>query len=301
MRFEEVGVLPEPGDNVAIASRRLEAGTQVEFGDRVVTLPHTVLEGHRFVTTTVRTGEALLSWSTPFARASRDLEPGDYVCTTTSLAAVTARGVDGLTAEPSAVNEPLDPYQLDESALNFGAQVTSVEQPGTFLGYPREQGPAGTRNHVVVMATSSRSSGFVTELARRFDGAEAGDGVVPVAHTEGGEDEAPNNLGLLLRTLAGFTLNPNVGAVLIVDTEDDVVSGQAVKDFMAENGYPPIRVPHAYFTRKAGFEHDLTAAGALIEPWLPVIEACSDPQILLDMAIPVPASVAAQVRAAAAD
>ncbi|WP_371405610.1 UxaA family hydrolase [Kribbella sp. NBC_00662] len=273
VRFEEVGVLPEPGDNVAIASRRLEAGTEIDLNGTTVTLPHTVLEGHRFVVTPTGTGDALTSWNTAFARASRDLVPGDYVCTPTSLAAVTARGVEGLPTEPSATNEPLDPYELDESAVNFGAQVTSVEQPGTFLGYPREQGPAGTRNHVVLMATSSRSSGFVTELARRFDGAAAGDGVVPVAHTEGGEDEVPNNLHFLLATLAGFTLNPNVGAVLIVDTEGDVVSGSAIQNFMAENGYPSIKVPHAFFTRKGGFEHDLTIAGALIEPWLPVVDA----------------------------
>jgi altronate dehydratase len=273
LRFDEVGVLPEPEDNAAICSRRLDAGTAIDFDGTVVTLPHTVLEGHRFIVRPVHQGEAITSWNTPFARASRDLAVGDYVCTPTSLAAVTDRGVEGLPTEPSATNEPLDPYRLDESALNFGAQVTSVEQPGTFLGYPREQGAAGTRNHVMIMATSSRSSGFVTELARRFDGAAAGDGVVPVAHTEGGEDEAPNNLHLLLRTLAGFTLNPNVGAVLIVDTEDDVVSGQAIKDFMAENDYPSIKVPHAYFTRRGGFEHDLTSAGALVEPWLPVVDA----------------------------
>ncbi|GAA1549732.1 hypothetical protein GCM10009804_02840 [Kribbella hippodromi] len=273
VRFERIGVLPEPGDNVAIASQRLDAGTVIELDGAAVTLPHTVLEGHRFVVTPVPTGAALTSWNTAFARASRDLVPGDYVCTPTSLAAVTARGVEGLPKQPSATNEPLDPYELNESALHFGAQVTSVEQPGTFLGYPREQGPAGTRNHVVLLATSSRSSGFVTELARRFDGADAGDGVVPVAHTEGGEDDVPNNLHFLLATLAGFTLNPNVGAVLIVDTEGDVVSGQAIKDFMAEHDYPALKVPHAYFTRKAGFEHDLTAAGALIEPWLPVVDA----------------------------
>jgi altronate dehydratase len=271
LRFDEVGVLPEPGDNVAISSRRLEAGTVIDFAGTPVTLPHTVLEGHRFVARPVATGEPLLSWNTPFARALRDLEIGDYVCTPTSLAAVSARGVEGLPAGPSAKNEPLDPYQLDESALNLGRQVTSVEQPGTFLGYPREQGPAGTRNHVVLMATSSRSSGFVTELAKRFDHGEGF--VVPVAHTEGGEEGTPNNLPFLLATLAGFALNPNVGAVLIVDTDGELVSGQAIKDFMAERGYPPIRVPHAYFTRKAGFEADLTAAGQLVEPWLPIVAA----------------------------
>ncbi|WP_203590587.1 UxaA family hydrolase [Streptomyces sp. SID13031] len=269
LRFDEIGVLPEPGDNVAISSRRLEAGTVIDVAGTPVTLPHTVLEGHRFVARPVATGEPLLSWHTPFARALRDLEVGDYVCTPTSLAAVAARGVDGLPREPSARNETLDPYQLDETALNLGRQVTSVEQPGTFLGYPREQGPAGTRNHVVLLATSSRSSGFVTELAQRIDE----EFVVPVAHTEGGEDGTPNNLRLLLATLAGFALNPNVGAVLIVDTDGELVSGQAIKNFMAEQGYPPIRVPHAYFTRKAGFEADLAAAGQLVAPWLPVVAA----------------------------
>lgn len=273
LRFDEIGVLPEPADNAAICSRRLEAGTVIDFDGTAVTLPHTVLEGHRIVVRPVRAGEAITSWQTPFARALRDLQVGDYVCTPPSLAAVSARGVEGLPDDPSASNEPLDPYELDENALTFGSEVTSVEQPGTFLGYPREQGPAGTRNHVVVMATSSRSSGFVTELARRFDGAAAGDGVVPVAHTEGGEEGTPNNLHFLLATLAGFALNPNVGAVLIVDTEEDVVSGQAIREFVGAQGYPEILVPHAYFTRAGGFEADLTAAGRLIEPWLPIVDA----------------------------
>jgi hypothetical protein len=42
LRFEEIGVLPEAGDNVAISSRRLEAGTVIDFAGTAVTLPHTV-------------------------------------------------------------------------------------------------------------------------------------------------------------------------------------------------------------------------------------------------------------------
>ena len=43
-------------------------------------IPHTVLEGHRIATEKVAKGESLLSWGRPFGIASRDLEPGDYVC-----------------------------------------------------------------------------------------------------------------------------------------------------------------------------------------------------------------------------
>ena len=130
--------------------------------------------------------------------------------------------------------------------------MTSVEQPGTFLGYPREQGAAGTRNHVVLLATSSRSSGFVTELARRFDGAAAGDGVVPVAHTEGGEDEVPNNLDFLLATLAGFTAEPERRRRPDRRHRRTTWSpAQAIKPTSwREHDYPSIKVPHAFFTRR---------------------------------------------------
>lgn len=270
MRFDEVGVLPEPGDNVAIASRRLDAGTVIDFGGSEVTLKHTVLEGHRFVASPVAKGEPLLSWSTPFAKARRDLARGDYVCTPTSLASVVNRGVPGLPTEPSAENVPLDPFRLDETALRLGDQVSPVERPATFLGYPRANGPAGTRNHVVLVAASSRSSAFVTELANRLRGHEI---VVPVAHTEGGESTRPNNLHLLLATLSGFLLNPNVGAVLVVDTEDDVVNGQAIRDFMTEQAYPALTVPHAFFTRTSGFEKDLARAAKTVQPWIEVVAA----------------------------
>ena len=44
--FDEVGRLPSPGDNVAIATRRIEAGTRVVYEGSEFTVPHTVLEGH---------------------------------------------------------------------------------------------------------------------------------------------------------------------------------------------------------------------------------------------------------------
>ena len=79
---------PDPGRwwaLVVLAAAQL----MIILDGTVVTLPHTILEGHRFIVRPVRAGEAITSWNTPFARASRDLEIGDYVCTPTSLAAVT--------------------------------------------------------------------------------------------------------------------------------------------------------------------------------------------------------------------
>ena len=38
--FDQVGRLPAPDDNVAIATRRLEAGTRVSYGDGEFGVPH---------------------------------------------------------------------------------------------------------------------------------------------------------------------------------------------------------------------------------------------------------------------
>ncbi|MGH3354539.1 MAG: UxaA family hydrolase, partial [Nocardioidaceae bacterium] len=288
LQFSDVGVLPEVGDNVAIATRTLDAGTTVERDGDALTLRHTVLEGHRFVVRSIGRGEPLLSWSTPFARAQRDLAPGDSVCTPTSLGALQARGVAGLPASATAANEPLDPYHLDEAALHLGPQVDGVDVPGTFLGYAREHGVAGTRNHIVLIGATSRSAAFVTELARRFrDRAGAGlDGVVPVAHTEGGEDQAPNNLGFLLATLAGFLVHPNVGAVMLVDEPDGAVVGADVRDYMREHGYPEVLVPHAFFTRRGGFGDDIDRATEIVASWVgPVAAQRRTEQPLADLRI----------------
>ena len=55
--FDRVARVPAEADNVAIATRRLEAGTLVADGAGEFRLPHTILEGHRFVRVPVAQGE----------------------------------------------------------------------------------------------------------------------------------------------------------------------------------------------------------------------------------------------------
>lgn len=267
-------VLPAPGDNAAITARTLAVGTRLELNGQAVMVRHTVLEGHRLVIRPVATGEPLLSWSVPFATAVRDLRAGDYVCTASSLEVLRARGVSGLPDEPTVRNIPLEPYRLDESVLTLGSQIAMVDEPGTFWGFAREHGVAGTRNHIVLIATTSRSAAFVTELARRF----AGHGVVPVAHTEGGEAGRPNNYGLLLTVLSGFLVHPNVGAVLVVDEPGAAVTSAHLRR--------PLTVPHAFFTRRGGFTEDLARAAGIVASWLtPVARQPRTEQPLSDLRI----------------
>ena len=80
LTFDEVGRLPAPGDNVAIATRRIEAGTRVAHEGSEFTVPHTVLEGHRFAVERIGEGEDLLSWGLTFGQATKEIGPGDYAC-----------------------------------------------------------------------------------------------------------------------------------------------------------------------------------------------------------------------------
>ena len=69
--------LPAPDDNVAIAIRRLDAGTRIEIAGEARTLASCVLEGHRLAVRPIAPGEALLSWGLPFGHALVPITPGD--------------------------------------------------------------------------------------------------------------------------------------------------------------------------------------------------------------------------------
>ena len=46
--FDDIARLPAPSDNVAIATRRLEANSEIRCDGEQFELSHTILEGHRF-------------------------------------------------------------------------------------------------------------------------------------------------------------------------------------------------------------------------------------------------------------
>ena len=160
--------MPAEADNVAIATRRLEAGTVVADGGSAFHLPHTIPEGHRFVRVPIMQGARLTSWGLPFGIATRALEPGEYVCNERILAALAARDIDF--ALPATANfvDTMETVALDEGSFAPGEQVAPAAAGATFEGFRRLGGRGvGTRNFVVVLATTSRANGFVRAVAER--------------------------------------------------------------------------------------------------------------------------------------
>ena len=285
--FSEVGRLPRPGDNVAIATRRLEAGTAIQCGDASVALDHTVLEGHRFAVQPIAAGEELQSWGLPFGVALRDIAPGMYACNQEILEALRGRDLDLALPDEPNFQDRIEPYHLDEAAVEPGRQVELSAERRTFSGYARGEGRGvGTRNYIVVLGTSSRTASFARVLAARLQEAAAAcehvDGVVAVAHTEGGGRGAPNNQEFLLRALAGFMVHPNVGAVLAVDCGTEAVTNQMLQQYMAAHDYPLDQVMHHFLSLEGSFRAHLEEEEKRLAIWLRAMDSVRRSEHSLD-------------------
>ena len=271
--LNDIARIAAPEDNVAIAIRRLEAGTHIESEDTTFQLDATVLEGHRFAFLKIGEGEPLLSWGLPFGYALKAIEPGSYVANESMLAELKTRNVVLNLPATANFEDAIKPYELNEENFVPGDQVSRHSSDITFKGFVREgHRGAGTRNYIILLGTSSLTGSYVKALEDRFKDSPNAfpniDGVVAVAHTEGGTSSHPNNYDLVLRTLAGFVVHPNVAAVLCVDYGHEVVNNAALETYLKKNDYPLSAVLHEFLSLEKDFEQSLNEGEAIVRSWL---------------------------------
>lgn len=285
--FMSVARLPAPTDNVAIATQRLDAETQIQYGDEQFSLSHSVLEGHRFAIQSIAEEDPLLSWGLPFGYAARSIAPGDYVCNQKMIDSLSIRNLNFELPNTPNFIDTIKPFVLDEKAFRPGRQVERHPDNRYFLGYKRSsRRGVGTRNYIVVMGTTARTSGFAKTLANRCSSSAEGyaniDGIVSVTHTEGGEGKTPNNIDLLLRTLAGFTVHPNIGSILLVDYGTEVVNNDILKEYMVREGYDLGDVVHNFFRLQSSFDTNIVRGSEIINGWLDTVNGVSRTQESLE-------------------
>ncbi len=276
--FSLVGRLPTPSDNVAIAIREIAAGTVVALEHGPCTIEHTVLEGHRFSVRAIGVGEPLLSWGETFGHALVDLGPGSYVCNQSILDSLLVRRIKGSIPEKPNFSDHLVPFVLDEAKLHPAPPVPQLADGRTFSGYrrPGKRG-VGTRNYLVILGTTSRTASFARQLTARLQVLArlhpSIDGIVAIAHTEGGGPGEPNNSPEILRALGGFIVHPNVGAILAVDYGVEPITNARLAAFMRARGYPLADVPHAFLSVTQGLAAALAEGEMIMRRWLPVVSA----------------------------
>ncbi|MGZ4273670.1 MAG: UxaA family hydrolase [Solirubrobacteraceae bacterium] len=205
-----------PGDPVALARRELEAGTELESGDRHVTLRDTVPHGHKLALTDIAAGDKVLKYGQPIGIATQAIAAGEHVHEH-NLRSLSREGI------------PV-PAQAGAGAASSPAgdrvPAAAAAAPGdvpTFDGIVRPDGHVGTRNYVAVVSSVNCSATVVKRIAAAFaapgalDDHPGVDGVIAVTHGSGcGLSRDGEGLEVLRRTLSGYARHPNVAAVVVV-------------------------------------------------------------------------------------
>lgn len=88
-----------------------------------------------------------------------------------------------------------------------------INKDTTFLGYRRENGRVGVRNHVIILPLDDLSNAACEAVANNIKGAMA----IPHPY---GRLQFGADLDLHFRTLIGTGSNPNVAAVVVIGIED---------------------------------------------------------------------------------
>src|SRR6476620_4087809 len=106
-----------------------------------------------------------------------------------------------------------------------------VAKETSFLGFRRENGRVGVRNHVIILPLDDLSNAAAEAVAHNIKGALA----IPHPY---GRLQFGADLELHFRTLIGAGCNPNVAAVVVIGIEDSWT--QKVVDGIAATGKPVI-------------------------------------------------------------
>jgi len=100
-----------------------------------------------------------------------------------------------------------------------------------FMGYPRPDGKAGTRNHVGVMAAVGCVNEVVLSICHQIKG------TVPITHTQGCLT-VTSDLERVQQTLINLGKNPNLAAVLLVSLGCESVFPNEIHDEIAKSKKP---------------------------------------------------------------
>ena len=191
-------LLLHPEDNVAIARVPLTPGLALAIGGRTMTVREAIPAGHKIAVTPIPAGEVVRRYGQAMGRASRAIEPGCHVHTH---------------------NVAFEELALDYEFPRGEIPLPEAAREPVFLGYPRADGRAGTRNYIAVAAASNCAAHTVELVARSFENETLPanvDGVVGFPYGDGCAHAIGPDTEQLRRTILGVLDHPNVSAAVLI-------------------------------------------------------------------------------------
>lgn len=250
---ESAAILLHASDNVAVARVPLPTGQTVVFGDIRVTLSQPVPAGHKLAIRAIRAGEAVLRYGENIGRAGAAIAPGQHVHT------------HNVAFDAGALH-----YEFPEVERTLPPLPASMP---TFLGFPRADGRAGTRNYIAIVAASNCAAYAAELIARGYAGVALPpnvDGVVAFPHGEGCGHSVGPDTAQLQRTLSGVLNHPNVGGAIVLGLGCEV---NQVEHYLGSNNPDPSRISGFTMQDAGGTQAAVDAARASIAAMMGRISA----------------------------
>ena len=191
-----------PEDNVGISVQTLAIGAYLKEFD--LKCLNTIPAGHKVALTNIHSGTSVKRYGQVIGYASKDIRAGEHV------------HIHNLS------------FQKDSVDYSFSSDINNVAALGKalFSGFKRSNNKVGTRNYIGILSTVNCSATVCHAIANYFkyssgssyiSECENVDGVVALTHGTGcGMDPKSDGFVLLQRTLAGYAMHPNFGAVVLV-------------------------------------------------------------------------------------
>lgn len=186
-------------DNVAVLRVPVSEGTELRIDGVTIITRNPIPAGHKVCLQTIPSGERIFRYGQVIGRAKVTIEPGQHIHT-----------------HNVAFEEQNFNYEFPAEEVPYAPAPAKMP---TFMGYLREDGRAGTRNYVAVVAASNCAAHTAELIAQSFEGETLPpnvDGVVAFPHGEGCGHSIGPDTDQLRRTLAGVLAHPNVGAAIIL-------------------------------------------------------------------------------------
>lgn len=193
-----------PRDNVLVALQTLPAGFVLPAPWPPLTLPAEVPAGHKLALQALQAGDAVCKYGYAIGVLTEVVPAGGHI-----------HSHNLKTALDGALH-----YRYDGTPASAIAAYPA-DLPREFLGYPRANGSAGTRNELWILNTVgcvNQAASRVARAAQQYvDNAGLAniDGVFAYTHPFGCS-QLGDDLSHTRQILAGLAQNPNAGAVLIL-------------------------------------------------------------------------------------
>ena len=188
-----------PNDNVAVATRDIDAGETVLVAGQEILCHEAVKAGHKIALEAIGKGEMLVKYGFPIGKATKNIEAGNWVHT----------------HNMSTNLEGILEYQYSPENVAF----ENIDDGRTFDGFVRSNGDVGIRNEIWIIPTVGCVNKLAERLARNMsaelkDGSPI-EGVFAFPHPYGCSQLGDDALRTQ-KTLAALVGHPNAGGVLVV-------------------------------------------------------------------------------------